>query len=181
MSKALHWIIIAMSFLNLKENTSKTAHNPTILNWLGKMGSFNGEAKSWWKNDEEAWCGLFVGYCLGTAGRYVVKEWYRAKEWADESRMRKLSRPAYGAIAVFKLSGGYHVGFIVGKTKEGKLVILGGNQGNRVSIAAFDNANLVGIYWPALVGENNQAVKSLPLESRYELEILNSNGTASTR
>lgn len=180
MSKTLAWIAIAITFLGLKENTSKTAHNPTIIKWLGKMGSFNGEARSWWKNDEEAWCGLFVGFVLGSAGRYVVKEWYRAKEWNDKS-MTKLSRPAVGAVAVFKLQSGYHVAFIVGKTKTGRIVVIGGNQSNSVSYTSFDPSNMVGCYWPSRVGRNNEAIKSVPLEDRFILPIMESNGTASTR
>lgn len=179
--KVLTWIALAITFLGLKENTSKTAHNPTILKWLDKMGKFNGEAKSWWKNDEEAWCGLFVGYVLGESKRYVVKEWYRAKEWANPAFMTKLTKPAVGAVAVFKLSSGYHVGFIVGKTIDGRLVILGGNQGNSVKYSSFSTANLVGSYWPSLVGEGNKPVLSEPLDGRYELPILTNHGEATTR
>ena len=41
-------------------------------------------------------------------GRYVVREWYRAKEWANPL-LTKLNAPAYGCIAVLDRTGGGHV------------------------------------------------------------------------
>ena len=54
--------------------------------------------------------------------------------------MTKLNNPAYGCIVVFSRAGGGHVGFLVGKDKQGNLMILGGNQSNAVNIKPFDDA-----------------------------------------
>lgn len=175
----LSWVAEARKYIGLKENTSKTAHNPTLLKMLEKMGSFNGESKAWWKDDETPWCGLFVGYCLGVTKRFVVKEWFRARSWEDTSRMTKLAKPAYGCIVTFTRAGGGHVGFVVGKDARGNLMVLGGNQSNGVSIAPFAVSRVTGYYWPS-IWQNKASSKSTPLEGRYNLPLLASNGKPST-
>jgi lysozyme family protein len=59
--------------------------------------------------------------------------------------------PGLGAIAV--LSRGSdpnagHVEFYLGETTD-KLILLGGNQGDSVSVEAFDSGRLLGYRWPA--------------------------------
>ena len=174
----LAWLAEARKHIGLKENTSKTAHNPTLLAMLEKMGGFTGEHKAWWQEDETPWCGLFVGFCLGTAGRFVVKEWYRARAW-EAPQLTKLDRPAYGALVTFTRSGGGHVGFIVGKDARGNLMVLGGNQSNAVSIAPFATSRVTGYFWPSM-WQNKTAVKSRPNADRYSLPLLASNGKVST-
>lgn len=174
----LAWIEKALEYLGLKENTSKTAHNQTILDMLTAMGSFNGEARAWWQEDETPWCGLFVGYCLGVVGRYVIKEWYRARAW-ESTLLTKLNKPAYGCIVTFTRDGGGHVGFLMGLDNKGNLMILGGNQSNAVSIVPFAKERATGFYWPSM-WQNGKPVKSVPFELRYKLPVLNSNGKLST-
>lgn len=169
----LPWMAKAESYLGLREIPG-AQHNPEILRWLAKFGGYNGEDKAWWRNDEEAWCGLFAGMCLGEAGRYVVKTWYRAGAWADEQYLTKLDKPAYGCLAVKKRTGGNHVFFVAGRDKQGRLMGLGGNQGNRVSIIPFDAAGLR-FYWPSH-WRNGQCVKSEPQSARYELPIVDATG-----
>lgn len=174
----LPWLAEARKHIGLKENTSKTAHNPTLLAMLDKMGSFSSESRAWWHDDETPWCGLFVGFCLGTAGRFVVKEWFRARAW-ESSEMTKLAEPAYGCIVTFTREGGGHVGFVVGKDSRGNILVLGGNQSNAVSIAPFATSRVTGYFWPSM-WKNKAAVKSVPTNERYSLPLLASNGKLST-
>lgn len=162
----LPWIEYARSYIGLKE-VKGVKHNPELIRMLNAMGTFNREAKAWWRDDETPWCGLFVGYILGAKKRYVVREWYRAKEWAS-SLMVKLDRPAYGCIAVMDRSGGGHVGFVVGKDLRGNILVLGGNQSDAVNIAPFDPKRITGYYWPGIF-DGNKAVKMRPTEVRYNL------------
>ena len=53
-----------------------------------------------------------------------------------------------GAIVVFQRAGGGHVGFLVGRDERGRLMILGGNQANAVTIAPFDPERVLGYRWP---------------------------------
>lgn len=173
----LDWIAEARKHIGLKENTSKTEHNPVLLKMLDAMGEFSNETKAWWHDDETPWCGLLVGYCLGVTGRYVVKEWFRARSW-ESDQMNKMSAPAYGCIVTFTRQGGGHVGFVVGIDRLGRLLVLGGNQGNAVSIAPFDQNRVTGYYWPSR-WQNGEVIKSYPLESRFELPVLIAGGASS--
>lgn len=166
----LAWIKEARSYLGLKE-VSGMKHNPKIIAMLEKMGSFSKENKSWWKDDETPWCGLFVGYCLGMVGRFVVPNWFRAKAWADTNYLTKLEKPAYGAIAVYDRTGGGHTGFVVGKDRVDRICILGGNQDNSVSIKSFSKARAVS-YWWASAFINGKCEKRFPLDERYKLPKL---------
>lgn len=163
----LAWIAELKKHLGLPEIVG-AKHNPTLLSWLNDMGSYNGEQKAWWRDDETAWCGLAVGHALGVAGRFVVRDWFRAKAWADSNAMTKLDKPAYGCIATKTRKGGGHVFFVVGRDKQGRILGLGGNQSNRVSIVPFHENELDGFWWPSRV-ENGNPVKSLPNAARYNL------------
>jgi uncharacterized protein (TIGR02594 family) len=98
-------------------------------------------------HDEVAWCAAFVGACLERAGHastrsLMARSYLRWGEKLDEGR--------FGAIAV--LSRGSdpaagHVGFLIGEI-EAHLILLGGNQGDAVSVAAYPKARLLGFRWP---------------------------------
>lgn len=97
------------------------------------------------KDDETPWCAAFVGACLERAG-VRSSRFESAKSYLDWGS--KLSTPVYGAIAVFTREGGGHVGFVVGQTASGDLLILGGNQGDAVNIKAFKRDRVSGFRWP---------------------------------
>lgn len=102
----------------------------------------------------------------------MPKDWFRALAWAEAGE--HLTAPAYGCIAVFNRAGGGHVGFVVGRDRAGNLMILGGNQGNKVSIARFAKDRVVAYIWPSN-GAQNQ-----PAQDRYRLPVLAGNGEFST-
>lgn len=82
--------------------------------------------------------------------------------------MTKLNAPAYGCIAVKSRQGGGHVFFVVGKDAKGRILGLGGNQGDTVSIVPFNSADIDGYFWPSkLVGLT--PVPSFPAPERYRL------------
>lgn len=169
--KELNWIAKARSYIGTKE-IKGARHNPKIIEMLNSFGDFNGESKAWWANDEVPWCGVFVGHTLGECNRYVIKNWYRAKEWANANVMTKLDNPAYGAIAVLSRKGGGHVAFVVGKTENNRICLLGGNQSDEVNIKSFLPNHIMGYYWPSRCLDN-QPIKSKPNSRRYDLPILN--------
>ena len=153
----LKWIAEARKHIGLAEIPGKQ-HNKTIVNWLTTL-------KAWWMDDETPWCGVFVAYCLRTASRGLPKHWYRAREY--ENYGTKLKKPAYGCIAVLTRTGGGHVGFVVGEDKAGNILLLGGNQGNKVSIAAFPKSRITAYVWPSFVS----GTPSSPAKHRYQLPI----------
>ncbi|HHN8401527.1 TPA: TIGR02594 family protein, partial [Morganella morganii] len=88
----------------------------------------------------------FVNACLERAGIRSTR--------SDSSRSylafgKMLTQPAYGCIVTFSRTGGGHVGFVVGKTESGQLMVLGGNQSDAVNIKAFGTDRVTGYRWPS--------------------------------
>lgn len=136
-------------------------HSSLIQGWLLKLGA-------WWSDDETPWCGVFVAASFQAVGGQLPKHWMRARAWLDWGE--PLYEPRYGCVVVFSRDGGGHVGFVVGKDSAGRLQVLGGNQGNKVSIAPFDRGRVLGYRWPL------DAVGEIP---RTALPLVNSAAAAS--
>src|SRR5690606_34608011 len=115
---------------------------------------------SWFKDDETPWCAGFVAYCLQKGGKPILgpAKVGRALAWLDYGT--KLKAPAYGCLAVKSRNGGGHVGFVIGKTAGGHILILGGNQDNSVKVSAY-NPSVFEWRWP---GE-------APDQRRYDLQV----------
>lgn len=135
------WLTEARRHLGVAEIPGPKT-SPVISSWLHKL-------RAWWADDETPWCGVFVAACMDPAGLRLPKYWMRAKAWAEWGDA--LANPAVGCVVVFERQGGGHVGFVVGRTAEGRLLVLGGNQGNKVSIAEFDRARVLAYRWPTAV------------------------------
>lgn len=161
----LSWIGEARKHIGLRE-TKGSKHNSLILSWLQKLGA-------WWANDEVPWCGVFVAECLRVGSRALPKHWYRASDYLNWGT--RLDQPCYGCVVVFTRQGGGHVGFVVGKDKQGNLMVLGGNQGDAVSIAPFNIGRVSGYRWPPSATD----VPMSPSAIRYDLPTLQSNGRVS--
>ena len=131
------WLGVARSLIGTAE-IKGPRHNPTILGWINALGG-------WFTDDETPWCGTFVGECLREAWTGPLPQhWYRALAWAEWGAP---TTPQVGAVAVFGRTGGGHVGFLVGESAT-SFYVLGGNQGDRVSIAPIAKARLVACRWP---------------------------------
>ena len=134
----LDWIVEAEKHVGLAE-IKGSEHNPEILQfWKDiKRGGI--------KTDEIPWCAAFVGACLERAGipstRFEGALSYL--EWGSN-----LTEPVYGCVVVFARMGGGHVGFVVGKDENGRLMVLGGNQADAVNIAPFERFRVVAYRWP---------------------------------
>ena len=122
----------AVSYLGIKE-IKGIKNNELIVSWWVRMGA-------WFRDDETAWCGLLTAICLKNTGYDVPKQFYRALKWAEYGLPCSVG---VGAIAVLKREGGGHVAFVAGRTKEGKIVLLGGNQGDKVCYAAVPASNIL--------------------------------------
>jgi len=112
--------------------------NPTILQWAKSIG-----LKSSYKDDAIAWCGLTMGYVAAQAGWDHAPNgnalW--ARNWLDWGQ--KVETPELGNVLVFARGNAGHVGVYVGEDKDAYHVI-GGNQGDRVSIARKPKNRLLG-------------------------------------
>ncbi len=95
-------------------------------------------------DDETPWCSSFQNFCFDSVGINGTHS-AAASSWLDWGQ--ELTRLRYGAILVFKRSGGNHVAQAVAWDSE-NVLILGGNQGDEVSVAMHTLSNLRGIRWP---------------------------------
>lgn len=98
-------------------------------------------------HDEVAWCAAFVGASLERGGIRSTRS-LLARSYADWGC--NISEARFGAIAV--LSRGSdpalgHVGFVIGETDD-DVLLLGGNQGDAVSVVPFAKSRLVALRWP---------------------------------
>jgi uncharacterized protein (TIGR02594 family) len=117
-------------------------HESKIIGWFKAIHA------AWFVADEVPWCAAFVGGCLEAVG---IRSSRSAAAKSYLTWGVPLSAPVVGCIVVFLREGGGHVGFVVGKDAKGRLMVLGGNQGDAVTIAPFERARAVGFRWPAAV------------------------------
>lgn len=97
-------------------------------------------------SDEVPWCSSFANWVMIQAG---LRGTYSAAARSWESWGDPLSKPKFGCIVVMKrgTGGQGHVGFYVGEGPD-HVKVLGGNQGDQVSIANFNKQNVIGYRWP---------------------------------
>ncbi|MFM9922482.1 LysM peptidoglycan-binding domain-containing protein [Variovorax sp. H27-G14] len=111
-----------------------------------------------------AWCAAFVNWCLAQANYPIENASYpnrkiakaRAHGFYEVSGPKdkkesayptirnplfvELDKPIYGAIAMVtsRSNHGNHVGFVYARTGSKELVVLGGNQNQRINFSPFD-------------------------------------------
>lgn len=114
-------------------------NNPTILGWAKEV---NSTISQYYTRDEIAWCALFMSVVAKRAG-------YQPPEGFDAIRARSFLKwgdpvfgfPLIGDILIFNRQGGGHVGIYVGEDKV-CYHVLGGNQGDKVSIVRIPKERL---------------------------------------
>jgi uncharacterized protein (TIGR02594 family) len=107
-----------------------------------------------WTIDKVPWCASFVSYCLKDGG-YKIKASASSQFLVNNLEFVQIAKPIYGAIVVLRYKNGSgHTGFIYGKTLKGDYALLGGNQGDAITLNSLNyyvkkaKANLVGYYIP---------------------------------
>lgn len=120
----------ALKLLGVAEITGRGS-NKTILAWRDELNAA-GVTIAGYSDDDIPWCGLFAAIVAHRAGKAVPKKPLWARNWAG---FGVAAWPAaLGDVLVFERpGGGGHVGFYVAED-ESAYHVLGGNQGNRVSI-----------------------------------------------
>lgn len=131
--KAPRILVQAVKQLGVKEIVGKE-HNPVILGWAKEL-----KLASVYNSDEIAWCGLFIAYCCKVAGLDIISTPLWALSWSNWGN--PVTEPMLGDVLTFKRNGGGHVGIYVGED-ETHYHVLGGNQGNAVSVSRIDKKRL---------------------------------------
>jgi uncharacterized protein (TIGR02594 family) len=155
------WLQTAYKYVGLKEIPG-VRDNPQIVAWWDDIGA------GWFDDDETPWCGAFVGGTLLEAGYDILPgdQAPRARAW--ERWGQSLGGPAVGAVVTFwrgsinSRSG--HVAFVLGQ-KNGRIVCLGGNQANAVTVANFSPSRITSYRWPdgEPLPQTAASVSGLPL------------------
>lgn len=103
-------------------------------------------------DDQVPWCSSFVSFCLEMAGVVSTKSKAAISYggWGDVCGIDK-----FGCVILFGKSdpdakGTGHVGFCIGVSGP-DVFVLGGNQGNRVSIATRKRKDVIACRWPHAV------------------------------
>lgn len=132
------WLHEARKHLGVREIPGVNHHPLIVRMWKAiKRGGI--------KDDETPWCAAFVGFCLENVG-IASSRFESARSYLTWGQ--KLDGPVFGCIVVFTRNGGGHVGFVTGRHFDGRLLVLGGNQGNEVNIRAFPTDRVSGYRWP---------------------------------
>lgn len=168
----LKWIAEGRKLLGVEENANTSKVIAMWRDGFEAIGQLRRLEEAVWNIGITPWCGGFVAACLARAGvgKHIPKDFPMARSWVRAGVA--LAKPAYGCVVVFTRNGGGHVGFVVGKDKAGNLMVLGGNQSNKVCIKPFPKSRVLAYRW---CGET-----SAPAEGRYDLPLLSSDGKVST-
>ena len=137
MSANPRWVEIALAEMGQAEVPGAGANQQII--------AYHARTSLSAKSDETPWCASFVSWALETAD-LISAHSARAMDyllWGQD-----LKQPALGCIVVLRRVGGGHVGFWMGE-RDGKVLLLGGNQGNQVSIAPYKLEDVVSYRWPS--------------------------------
>ncbi len=134
------WLVAAWRELGVRE-VAGARDNPRIL------AMFKDSGHETVVRDEVAWCAAFVGACLERGGRRGSRSLMARSylQWGEDARELRT-----GSVAVLSRGSNPalgHVGFVVGEADD-KVLLLGGNQGQEVSVQSFPKSRLLGVRWP---------------------------------
>jgi uncharacterized protein (TIGR02594 family) len=161
------WLVNARKYIGLHESNGPQT-NPQILKFLDEADGTAGDGKTLGgiRDDETPWCATFVSATLEECTiKSMRSAWARSYlKFGDE-----LPGPAVGCVVVFErgpTSG--HVGFVVGKDRNGNIMVLGGNQGDSVKVSPFPRSRVLSYRWPSdfeLPAPDEIGMPNLPIVS----------------
>ncbi|MFZ1985091.1 MAG: TIGR02594 family protein, partial [Desulfatitalea sp.] len=152
--KVAPWMITAMNELGQMEIPGPNRANPRILEYH-KSAHFSSTDDS---GGENAWCAAFISWVMKQHGYALPQFAFRAMSWTTFGKAT--AKPTFGAIGIKGRRGGGHVAFVVGKSRDGKLLyMLGGNQNDEVSINYYKKEDWIKFVVP---GDYNSRYDLLP-------------------
>ncbi|MFN7178384.1 TIGR02594 family protein [Hyphomonas sp.] len=140
--------------------------HPVIMGWAKEVGV--PKIEQVFTADSVPWCGLWMAVIAKRAGKPVNPNALWARSWLNWGSA--VAEPKLGDVLVFRrgnTSG--HVGLYVGED-DGAFHVLGGNQGDKVSIVRIARSRLLG-------ARNHYAIGQPPNCRRV---FLKTTGTLST-
>lgn len=139
------WLTLARAELGVKEGVG-AKNNPRVVAYYKDAGHEEVD------HDDVAWCAAFVGAMLHRAGLPTSGS-LAARSYLTWGKA--IAKPYPGCVAVFKRGKGWqgHVAFYLSQGERG-INVLGGNQGDAVSIMRMPPADLLGYREPVTSGNS---------------------------
>ena len=136
------WLQIARDDIGIKEIAGPSA-NPAIMDYYRAANA------NWAKDDAVPWCGAAMAAWVSRAGHPVPPTAARARAWLDWGTV--LEQPKPGAVTVFARGADPASGHVCLYLEDrgDRVLVLGGNQGDAVSITSYPKRDLLGYRWPA--------------------------------
>lgn len=140
-------LAVARTYLGIGEKAGRD-HNAKIVGFLQQV-------MPWVSDDEVPWCGAFAFEVCLRLGLPTPEHPERARSWLTIGEPVELfeARPL-NDVVIFKrgpskagpevLSAPGHVAFFIARL-PGQVEVLGGNQGDAVSVARFHQADVLGV------------------------------------
>jgi uncharacterized protein (TIGR02594 family) len=144
-------ITVARKYIGTTEAPGHKDNN-VIIGWAKRIG---GWIASYYVRDSIAWCGLFVGYVAVASKKPFNGKMLSARSWSKWGTARR-GPPMLGDVLVFWRGrpDGWkgHVGLYVAEDSDAYHV-LGGNQGDKVSIVRISKSRLIGARFYYKIGQ----------------------------
>jgi len=138
------WMLRARREIGVKE-IAGVKHHPRILEYQDATRFIEGA-------DEVPWCSAYAcwvmeGSDIASTRSAAARSWLK---WG-----KALAEPRKGCIVVLDRHSdtnpnAAHVAFYVGTGADGKLLLLGGNQRNKVCVQPYDADRVLAYRWPDL-------------------------------
>lgn len=131
---------VASEYIGLAE-VPGAKHNAKIIKMYADTGN------GWVTDDETPWCAAFVGAVLAQCGITGTGK-LNARSYLTWGQKVDLKDAQKGDVVILsrgnsKTQG--HVGFFSGWQTNGSVLLLGGNQGDKVSTAPFGVSRVLGV------------------------------------
>lgn len=134
------WLAAAKAELGVVEYAG-SRHNSRILDYFARAG--HPEVH----DDETAWCSAFACFCFETSNVKSARTLW-ARSWAKWGV--PLRNPQLGAVVVLTRGDGGHVGLFIRYSDDGRhVLLLGGNQSNKVCYSWFPIERIIAVRWPS--------------------------------
>ncbi|WWT39812.1 putative baseplate hub subunit and tail lysozyme [Microcystis phage Mwe-JY25] len=141
------WLTHAIAEIGVAETSGRDS-NGRILAYR-TMGRTTDDAAT--EDGARPWCADFANAMLESAGVPGTRSGM-ARSFERHPEFVRLDGPALGAVITYwrgsKASGKGHVNFYAGRRGNGRMVGVGGNQGDAVTAAEYGASRLVGFWWP---------------------------------
>lgn len=134
---------VAAAFVGFEENQ----HKNVLSSFIAKAVGIDIDPS------KTAWCAAFVNAALGARNAQGTDSLTARSflEWGQPTEA-----PTQGDIVVFSRGNSSwqgHVGFYMGEDENGDIKVLGGNQGNKVSVQTYPRSKLLGFRTGAAEGQ----------------------------